>query len=201
MKIIIIVLVALTYYTVAKSQTKIPWTDKHTEAMMNGTPYIFEGEVIDTMYYNGCTGLNDLLVEYDVDGKPLKPIKPLTAIKVQINHIYRGNLNPGTVELVDEIGGFWNNGIFMHIIIGERTTPMRPGTKAIFFCNKSTYKPSPMITDNEIRVVAIEEVGGLGGDGAYYLFNKKFNTKKEFYQFLSKYPNITIPKEEIKQEK
>ena len=174
MKRIIIILVAMSCWTSAFSQTKMPWNDKNTQAIINGAPFIFEGKVIDTLYYNNCS---------------------LVAVKVQIIHDLIGNLNPGTIELVDNIGGRWENGIFMHVMRGERSRPIQPGTKAIFFCNKSTYKPSPMITDNEIRVVAIEEVGGLGGDGAYYLFNKKFNTKKEFYQFLSKYPNITIPKD------
>ena len=200
MKKLIIIIVALPFWMGAFSQSQIPWTDKNTESMMNGTPYIFEGEVIDTMYYNGCTGLNDLLVEYDVDGKPLKPIKPLTAIKVQINHIYRGNLNPGTVELVDEIGGFWNNGIFMHIMIGERDRPIQPSTKGIFFCKVSSFKPSLMKTDNEIRLISTGLIFFSPG-GWIEGFNKVFHSKKELNDFLSKYPNITIPKEEIKEDK
>jgi len=45
----------LSSWTSAFSQTRIPWTEGHTEGMMNGTPYIFEGVVIDTMYYNNCS--------------------------------------------------------------------------------------------------------------------------------------------------
>jgi len=210
-KIIIIVLVALSCWTGAYSQTRMPWNDKITQAVMNGTPYIFEGVVIDTLYYNGVTGLCNLTQEYALGFKPLIPIKPLTAVKVQIIHVFRGNLNPGTVEMVDDFGGFWDNGIFMYMMIGERTTPMRPGTKAIFFCNKSTYKPSPMITDNEIRVVPLmEEInfsirdyfkpgGNFEKEGrGFKAFGKIFSSKNEFYQFLSKYRNISIPKDTVK---
>jgi len=79
MKKTIIILVALSFWTGAFSQSQIPWTDKHTEGMMNGTPYIFEGVVIDTLYYNNCS---------------------LVAVKVQIIHDLIGNLNPGTVKLL-----------------------------------------------------------------------------------------------------
>jgi len=199
MKKFIIVIVALSYWTGAFSQTQKPWNDNMIPYILDRSPFIFEGVVIDTMYYNGVTGGFNLTQEYDSERKPLIPIKPLTAIKVQLIHVYRGDLNPGTIEMVDDIGGFWSNGIFMHIMIGERDRPIQPGTKAIFFCSKSTYKPSPMLTDNEIRVVPINGIGGgQGGDGSYYLFNKRFNTKEELYQFLSKYPNITIPKDTVK---
>lgn len=194
----VVILVVLLYWSCTFSQ--IPRT-------LEKAQYIFEGEVIDTIYYNGYTGGFDLTIEYDDEGKPLNPIKPLTALKVQINHIFRGNINPGTIEMVDNIGGYWSNGIFMHMIIGHRDEPMRPGTSGMFFCIESTYKFSPMHTDNEIRVLPIEVVGfyienfyepgpdfKIVGRG-FKAFGKIFSSKKEFYQFLSKYQNIKIPKE------
>lgn len=173
MKKLIISIVILSSWLGVYSQSKIPWTDKNTQSVINNSPFIFEGIVIDTMYYNKCS---------------------LTAVKIKINHIYKGDLNPGTIELVDNFGGHWENGIFMHNIIGERDQPMRLGTKAIFFCNKSTYKLSPMITDNDIRVVAIESIFYSPG-GWMEGLNKVFHSTKEIDIFLSKYPNITIPKD------
>jgi len=67
---------------------------------LDRSPFIFEGVVIDTMYYNGVTGLCNLIQERVSKGKFLIPIKPLTAVKVQIIHVFRGDLNPGTVELL-----------------------------------------------------------------------------------------------------
>jgi len=179
MKRIIIILVAMSCWTSAFSQTKMSWNDKNTQAIINGAPFIFEGKVIDTLYYNNCS---------------------LVAVKVQIIHILRGNLNPGTIELVDNLGGRWENGIFMHKMIGERDRPMQPGTKGIFLCKISSFKPSPMKTDNEIRVISTGLIFFSPG-GWIECFNKVFYSKKELNDFLSKYPNITIPKEEIKQKK
>jgi len=77
---------------------------------------------------------------------------------------------------------------------------MQPGTKGIFLCKISSFKPSPMKTDNEIRVISTGLIFFSPG-GWIECFNKVFYSKKELNDFLSKYPNITIPKEEIKQKK
>jgi len=168
------------------------------ESILNTAPYVFEGEIIDTMYYNGETGRrDDLYIELNSERKVVHTCKPLTSHKIQITKIFRGNLKPGIIDLVVEGGLYKENEFSIMDAADDWFKPMPIGTKGIFFCKGFPtwrWKFSPMVTDNEIRVVPI---GGSGqaGNGVYYLFDKKFNTRKELYQYLSTYPNITIPKD------
>ena len=175
-----------------------PLPKPNFESILNTAPYVFEGEIIDTMYYNGATGRrDDLFIEINSENKIVRSCKPLTSHKIQITKIFRGNLKPGIIDLVVEGGLYKENEFSIMDAADDWFKPMPIGTKGIFFCNKFPtwrWKFSPMVTDNEIRVVPI---GGSGqaGNGVYYLFDKKFNTRKELYQYLSTYPNITIPKD------
>jgi len=169
------------------------------ESILNTAPYVFEGEIIDTMYYNGATGRrDDLFIEINSENKIVRSCKPLTSHKIQITKIFRGNLKSGTIDLVVNGGLFWGNGLRILDACDECFQPMPIGTKGIFFCNKFPtwrWKFSPMVTDNEIRVIPIELIFYSQGGGRMEGFDKVFHSQKEINDFLSKYPNITIPKD------
>src|SRR3990172_1587514 len=63
----------------------------HYEHTLNNASYVFEGTVIDTMYYNGITGLStDLYVELNADGSFVRSLLPLTSHRIKIIRIFRG---------------------------------------------------------------------------------------------------------------
>ena len=169
------------------------------ESIINTAPYVFEGEIIDTMYYNGETGRrDDLYIELNSERKVVHTCKPLTSHKIKITKIYRGNLKPGIIDLVVEGGLYKENEFSIMDAADDWFKPMPIGTKGIFFCNKFPtwrWKFSPMVTDNEIRVIPIELIFYSPGGGRMEGFDKVFHSQKEINDFLSKYPNITIPKD------
>lgn len=168
--------------------------------------FIFEGEVIDTskvfwsktLYYGRAT---------------------YQSVIVKIDKIFRGNpqINEGTIELInytpvaepiimtelgkeDKIVGYEDKPRYMNLTIGS---------KGIFFCaplSLDTANPNQShansVTDNAVivRPYSIDPQDFIYFP-SYYGLLRNFGNNKKVYEYLKRFENITIPDEEIKEEK
>lgn len=173
------ILFLMAFVSGAQSQ-QVEWNDKMTEIVFDKSTFIFEGEIIKSEEYDNYT-----------------------SNIVKIVKIFRGadSIKLGTIEVVT-MGGKNTN-------IEDMKIWGKTGS-GIYFCHN--HSPQKVKTDNEIRVSPIEIVSCFRMENWYEpnseirkkigygfkAFGKIFSSKEEFYQFLSQYPNITIPTEEEK---
>lgn len=171
--------------------------------------FIFEGEVIDTpkVFWS-----KNLFHNQDKS--------PYSSNIVKINKVLRGSpqIKEGTIELItynfdkrepiimsevgkeDKIVGYGDN---PYISFGI-------GCKGIFFCSplpldtaNPNQSPTNSVTDNTIQVRPYLDYGNIGfiGFPNYFGLLRSFGSKEKVYQYLKRFKNITIPDEEIKEEK
>ncbi|PIP55417.1 MAG: hypothetical protein COX07_00040 [Bacteroidetes bacterium CG23_combo_of_CG06-09_8_20_14_all_32_9] len=201
MKKVMSIVFAVFYCLNTFSQLKEPWCEKTIKNVFDQTEFIFEGTVIKSQSY--LVGTRDVY----------------TSNIISISKILRGGaqIKQGTIDIIEHGGGVSD----LYVKVGEGRANYSIGSKGMLFCATSKYPSSNIFSvDNPIRVQLIESVGfymenlyephgytfkelnekppkdprkkiGFG----FFAFGKVFTSKEEFYQFLSKYPNITIPKE------
>lgn len=191
MKKLILITFAVFCYLNVFSQLEEPWTEKTIKNVFDQSEFIFEGKVIKSQSYKvGTSGI-------------------YTSNIIQISKIIKGGdkIKKGTIDIIAEGGS-----VGLEVVqLGERRSNYGVGGEGMFFCSKSKYPSSNIvIVDNIIRVQVLEIVGfymeNLHERNAdpskrkviaygFSAFDKIFTSKNEFYQFLSTYPNITIPKD------
>ena len=157
------------------------------------TPYIFEGEVIKSEGYMATFKGHKDICTYSI---------------VRIDKLLKGRevIKPGTIEVITRGGTFGGQG--RKIVTNDIAPQGKMSGKVILFCKNSPYSSSGDTTDNEIKVTPrirfadrkdpLWENGKPTKKYGFTAFGKNFTSKEEFYEFLAKYPGVTIPKEEEK---
>jgi len=182
--------------------------NQDVEKIFIGIPLIFEGKILDSKQ------LIDTILDYSghYSGKTYK-----VAI-VQITKILKGDssLKEGTIALLDpESRSTISYTDFGPVAIPIERHYVGPRTYipnfGIYFCYPSKLtpgkKPYPDFfkSNDNSKVVTFSHNSTINMNSLEFRFGtlKKivFSSKEEVYKFLEKYGNITIPKEEIKQDK
>lgn len=128
-------------------------------------------------------------------------------ILFEITEVYKGNLSKGTVELILESGEFHLGGEQLGVTIKYNADDnMNLGGKMILFCKKSSAKrlfEKPDV-DNPTTLALLDDKHSAG---LYYsrdynynfelfgLNHLYFNTKQDFYQYLSNFKGTVLPEE------
>ena len=186
---------AFAQMKIAPKDTWIKQSKETAEKIIKESPYIFEGTVIKTEGFIG------------------KDKDFYTSNTIQITEILRGNndLKLGTIEVITHGGNatyedpnhtgttrVWipcQDCQELHLTQGE--------LRIMFFCvpAEDNLKVLNIKIDNTITLKTKEWYIGYAiaipqTDGSISWMNLSFKNKRELYDFLSKYDNITIPKEE-----
>ena len=152
------------------------------EDVLNNAEFVFEAVVKKIDYYP----------RIDSDG--LKRLGISWILKV--TKVFRGNLKPGTVEMVGESG----NGV--GIQQQRETDNQQRDTLFIFFCrvaNEYPYNPKYNIypVDNKTILAIYSKEASDSYDridvNLRQGFNKRFASKGDIYRYIAKYPNVKIP--------
>jgi hypothetical protein len=154
---------------------------------INKSDYAFEGVIVKTSTY-------------------VRDYKNTISDIVRITKVYRGNLKPGTVEIVNYT--FFaiprERDIYSPALSGEHKLDTT-GTFGIFFCRVAKELPYNAafnidVVDN--KVLLSDYHNDFDGDALdrtfrtgkeYYGALGEFSSKAEVYRKLRKYPNLKIP--------
>ena len=166
--------------------------------VVKNCPFIFEGEVISVKPFYSETLFHG------------KNNSPYSSNIIKINKIFRGNpqLKEGTVEIITYSFDKREPIMMEGKIVGYDRNPnlsFAVGSKGIFFCfmldgNNPTLSPTNSTTDNIIRLkpsAPYYDVEYINLESNYGLL-RNFGSKEKVYEYLSRFDNITIPKEEEK---
>ena len=154
---------------------------KQNEDVKNNAEFIFEG------FFQR----RDIYPRKDKNDKVYYPLCDI----VKITKVFRGNLKPGTVEItaVKDLNEF--------IPPSERESYIPVSTKYIFFCraagkdhpHDSKYDIYP-VDNKTILMRASESVRSIFDIPDYNMLGTKMYTKGGVYRFISKLPNVKMPK-------
>ena len=181
MKKIIILLLAVCSYESAFAQLGYRWDEQKIMNTFNRAEFIFEGRVINRKLYNPGPDL-------------------ITWNIVEITNIFKGGekLKPGTVNIVT-IGGtkIDKDG---KITMMDVSDVQGLGGSGVYFC--FTDKRDLVTDTTTTNTFNLTMWGQIMYNKAKYFsaggFDKWFKSREELYEFLSKYPGVTIPKEKKK---
>jgi len=162
--------------------TQAAFLKKQTENIKNNIEFVFEG------FFQR----RDIYPRKDKNGKVFYSYCDI----LKITKVFRGNLKPGTVELagITDMNGFISPSERESSIISD-------STKYIFFC-RAAGKDHPYDSKYDIYPVDnktiltrdntdIIRIFRIPGD---HIFETKMRTKGDFYRYLSKLPNVKMPK-------
>jgi hypothetical protein len=154
---------------------------EQTEDMKNNAEFVFEG------FYKR----SDIYPRKDKNGKLYYPLCDI----VKITKVFRGNLKPGTVEVtgVQDLNGL--------ISPSERQSYIPVSTKYIFFC-RAAGKDHPYDAIYDIYPVDNKTILSAANEYIYfrirvpdrYMFETKIHSKGDVYRYISKLPNVKMPK-------
>ena len=190
MKKILLSLLTLILFTGIFAQVEEPHVnlDSLRDEIINKSQYVFEGVIIkqSSYLYNNHT--------------------PLESNIIQILKVFRGNLKPGTIELInyiESVGLDMDNPEEMRLqrsTVPEKLLRKRENVWGIFFCRSANEFPYNSkynidVVDNKIILASNDVIqpapGGYKGNSL--LKRGRITNKAELYKILKKYPNLNIP--------
>jgi hypothetical protein len=108
-----------------------------------------------------------------------------TATKLKIERIYKGNLQPGTINIIVQ-GGALNGRVetVFHQLTGAQ--------RGVFFCNisRTTGLPDSLKSSNSFELILIADAVNITSDSTYEYPGSLFTNESEFHNFLRQYSGI-----------
>ena len=156
-----------------------------SENAFNNAEYVFEGVIINTdSYYNDKN-------------------KQVITIIVDIKKVYRGNLKPGLVEIINAVKGQAPLILEGYVRIPNKFS-YDNSSNSVFFCNKSksTYNPKYNIDRVDNKEILTSDGGTRVDMDDLHPYSsgkpyppvargvRQFYSRSQFYEFLKKLPNI-----------
>lgn len=165
---------------------------QQTDPILEKAEYIFEGKVLKSeLYYAGG---ND-------------PYEHLyTSSIVEVEHVLKGNIQPGTVEIIVKGGIDRLNYFPSGTPVMLQKFKNKPVSKdnSIFFCVATEYPDSPISStvSNRVKLTVIEMIGfSRESNNPHFTgLDRNWKTKKAVYEFLSSQENIKLPAKVVEPE-